>query len=95
MVSVITALFFTCAAAFAVITIGRSFTGSVERIDALFAQYRAVGQGRAITGQMRPPVRFHPAPAPDFAPRIVVTLSAKAAEPSPSRISASGWRAAA
>lgn len=93
MVAVITALFFTCAAAFAVMTISRSLAGSVERIDAVFAQYRALGQGRSITGHMRPPVRFQPAPAPDFAPRIVVTLSARAGEQS--RISASGWRAAA
>jgi len=93
MVAVITALFFTCAAAFAVFTINRSLTGSVDRIDALFAQYRSLGDDRVVTGGMRPAVRFNPAPAPDFAPRTVVALPRKAAMVA--QVSPAGWRAAA
>ncbi len=93
MVAVITALFFTCAAAFAVLSISRSFAGSAERIDALFAQYRALGEDRIVTGQMRPVVRFTAAPAPDYAPRTVLALPVRAV--GFARISPSGWRAAA
>ncbi|MCG6119286.1 MAG: hypothetical protein MEP44_01440 [Blastomonas sp.] len=93
MVAVITALFFTCAAAFAVLTISRTLTGSVDRIDAVFAQYRSLGGDRVVTGRMRPVVHFSPAPAPDFAPRTVVSLPRRAA--GAVRISQPDWRAAA
>lgn len=93
MVAVITALFFTCAAAFAVLTISRSLTGSVDRIDAVFAQYRSLGDDRIVTGAMRPVVHFSPAPAPDYAPRTVVALPRRTA--SVVRITQPGWRAAA
>ena len=93
MLAIITAVFFAGATVFAVHTISRSFAGSVERIDALFAQYRAMGDDRVVTGQMRPVVRFYPAPAPDFAPRNVVALPLRAG--GGSRISPANWRAAA
>lgn len=93
MVAVITALFFTCAAAFAVLTISRTLTGSVDRIDALFAQYRNMGNERFATGAMRPVASYTPAPAPDYAPRNVVALSVRAVRTS--YVSPVGWRAAA
>lgn len=93
MVAVITALFFTCAAAFAVLTISRSLTGAVDRIDTLFAQYRSLGGERIVTGKMRPVVHFSPAPAPEFAARTVVALPRRTA--GAVRISQPGWRVAA
>lgn len=103
MVAVITALFFACAAAFAVATITRSFAGAADRFDALFAQYRAFGDKRMVEGTMRPAVRFNAAPAPDYAPRTlvarsvvtrpVVPLNVRAARPA--SVSRTEWRAAA
>lgn len=94
MVAAITALFFACAAAFAVWVITRMLTGSVDRMDELFAQYRALGSdtGRVATGRMKPVVRFMPSAAPNFAPRNVVTMPLrKSAAP----FSPADWRAAA
>lgn len=93
MVAVITALFFTCAAGFAVLTISRSFAGSIDRIDALFAQYRSLDNVRFATGAMRPVARYTPAPAPDYAPHNVVALSVRAGRTSV--VSPAGWRVAA
>ncbi len=93
MVAVITALFFTCAAAFAVLTIAQAFAGSVDRIDALFAHYRNMEQGRVASGRMRPVATYTPAPAPDYAPRNVVSMSVRAVRTS--FVSPAGWRAAA
>ena len=46
MFAVAIALFFAAAAIGAVLVIAQSFAGSAERFDALFAAYRAAGQGR-------------------------------------------------
>lgn len=93
MVAVITALFFTCAAAFAVLTISRAFAGSVDTLDALFAQYRNMENGQIATGRMRPVATYTAAPAPDYAPRNVVSMSVRAVRTS--FVSPAGWRAAA
>ncbi|GGB65158.1 hypothetical protein [Blastomonas aquatica] len=93
MLAIITALFFAGATVFAVLTISKSFAGSAERIDALFAQYRALGDDRIVTGRMHPVVRFTPAPAPNYMPRNIVVLPVRAA-PS-GQITPADWRAAA
>lgn len=93
MSAVVIALFFAAAAIFAVFSIARSFSGAADRIDALFAAYRALDEGRAVRGSMRPAVRFVAAAAPDYAPRIVVALPARSG--SAVRISQPDWRAAA
>lgn len=96
MVAVITALFFAGAAAFAVFTISRAFEGSAERLDVLFAQYRAMNDPRTVTGGMQPVKRFMPAPAPDFAPRTVVALPVKGTGLTTNAgLSRMDWRAAA
>lgn len=75
MISVVIALFFAGACALAVVTISQSLAGSVERFDALFAQYRTVQQGREVRGEMRPVIQYTAAPAPSFARHNVVMLS--------------------
>lgn len=93
MFAVVIALFFAVAAIFAVLSIARSFTGAVDRIDALFAAYRAADAGRLVEGSMRPAMRFVPAAAPDYAPRTVVIMPMRAG--GSVRISQPVWRAAA
>ena len=93
MFAVVIALFFAAAAVFAGMSIGRSFSGAADRIDALFAAYRSVDQGRVVKGSMKPAVRFVPAAAPDYAPRTVVAMPVRFG--SNVRISRSDWRAAA
>ncbi len=92
MFAVVIALFFAAAAIFAVLSIAQTFSGAADRIDALFAAYRAVDEGRWVQGSMRPVTRYVPVAAPDYAPRTVVTLPVRAAG---GRISRPDWRAAA
>lgn len=91
MFAVAIALFFAVAAIGAVLVIAQSFAGSAERFDALFTDYRLAGQGRVAQGRMQAPVRYVPAKAPDYAPRIVVKMPVRA----PGRINSLDWRAAA
>lgn len=93
MFAVVIALFFAAAAIFAVLSIAQTFSGAADRLDALFAAYRAVDEGRLVQGSMRPVTRYVPGAAPDYAPRNVVTMPMRTA--SDSRISRADWRAAA
>ncbi|WP_017671552.1 hypothetical protein [Blastomonas sp. AAP53] len=93
MFAVVIALFFAAAAVFAVLSIARTFSGAAERIDALFAEYRALEMDRTVRSGMRPAVRFVPAAAPDYAPRNVIAFGAR--QGVSASISQSDWRAAA
>ncbi len=91
MFAVAIALFFAAAAIGAVLVIAQSFAGSAERIDALFAAYRAVDQGREARGRMRPVATYVPASAPDYSPRNVIAMPVRGN----ARVSQPDWRAAA
>lgn len=93
MFAVVIALFFAAAAIFAVLSIAQTFSGAADRLDALFAAYRAVDEGRLVQGSMRPVTRYVPGAAPDYAPRNVVAMPMRTA--SDSRVSRPDWRAAA
>ena len=93
MFSAIVAVMFAGAAVFAVMTIARSFEGGAEKIDALFARYRAMDNERPVFAKMKPVVRFTPAPAPQYAPRKVIALPRRSSVAFQFR--AGEWRAAA
>lgn len=91
MFAVAIALFFVAAAIGAVLVIAQSFAGSAERFDALFAAYRAAGQGRVAQGQMRAVATYVPNRAPDYSPRNVIAMPVRGSV----RVSQPDWRAAA
>lgn len=93
MFAVVIALFFAAAAIFAVLSIAQSFAGAADRIDALFAAYRAADEGRSVRSSMRPVVHYVPVAAPVYAPRNVVAMPVRSSMES--RISRPDWRAAA
>ena len=93
MFAVVIALFFAAAAVFAVLSIAQSFSGAADRLDALFAAYRTVDEGRAVRASIRPVVQYFPIAAPDYAPRTVVALPVRSS--TAGQVSLPDWRAAA
>lgn len=93
MFSAIVAVVFAGATVLAVMTIARSFSGGAEKIDALFARYRAIEIDRPVYAQIKPVVRFAPAPAPQYGARNVIALPHRASVAFQFR--AGEWRAAA
>lgn len=77
MLTIFSALFFSCATAFAVFAMRRSYVHALSKIRALFAEDRDMGHDRVVTASIHSVAAFIAATAPDYVPCMVVTLEDK------------------
>ncbi|WP_373489274.1 hypothetical protein [Blastomonas sp.] len=94
MFALLVALFFVCAAGFALKTIIDAFFSATEQMDALVAEYQATKGSRDVRVTMLAPRTYTPAAAPAWSWGSVIALSQRGPS-AMNAISPCDWRAAA